>query len=289
MAASQKPDPIEPRGALPTKDRKRTYISFNSGGNDSIATLQFLALNDLATKGRVISLYTNTGWAADYWAERMFRVSQWCEARGIEHVELATKGFEQLVLDGDAGTIRFPNGMRKTCTERLKIIPAKRWMDKVDPDRQAICVLGIRRSESARRIHTPIFEPASVNHGGRALWKPLAEYDDDQRDALLASAGFDVLPHRSDECEVCIHANREDLRRVSDRGISRVRSLEGATGKVMFRPKAYAGAEGIDEVMRWAHSDRGQYRPPGTIVPAGDLFSEQVEELEGCDDGFCGV
>lgn len=256
----------------------RTYVCFNSGGNDSIATLEFMVLNGLPKWDRVVSLYTNTGWAADYWADRMAKVAAWCADRRIEHVEIATKGFERLVLDGDAGTIHFPNGMRKTCTERLKILPAKRWLNERDPEGEAICVLGVRRSESQRRSKTPIFEPLSINHGGRALWKPLAEYSDEQRDQLLHSAGFDVLPHRSDECEVCIHANRADLRRISPRGVERVRALEEATGKVMFRPKAYAGAVGIDEVMRWANSERGQYRP-----------GDGEEKIEGCEDDFCGL
>jgi 3'-phosphoadenosine 5'-phosphosulfate sulfotransferase (PAPS reductase)/FAD synthetase len=262
-----------------------TLICQNSGGNDSIATLQFMVLNDLPAKMRVISLYANTGWAADYWEERMHRLAGWCAQRGIEHVELATKGFEQLVLDGDAGTIRFPNGMRKTCTERLKIIPAKKWMEELDPERMAIVALGIRRDESKRRTNTPVFEPASVNHGGRMLWKPLAEYNEEQRDALLESAGWEPLPHRSDECEVCIHANRADLRRVSERGIARVRALEVATDKVMFRPKGYAGAVGIDEVMRWANSERGQFRPAVPMVGATD----EEEKIDGCEDDFCGV
>jgi 3'-phosphoadenosine 5'-phosphosulfate sulfotransferase (PAPS reductase)/FAD synthetase len=263
----------------------RTYICFNSGGNDSIATLEFMVLNELPATARVISLYTNTGWAADYWEDRMKRVAGWCGQRGIEHVELGTKGFEQLVLDGDAGTIRFPNGMRKTCTERLKILPAKKWMDMIDPDRTAICVLGVRRSESKRRVNTPIFEASSPNHGGRSLWKPLAEYGDEARDGLLVSAGFEPLPHRSDECEMCIHANRDDLRRMSDRAISRTRALEVATGKVMFRPKAYAGAVGIDEVMRWAHSERGKFKP---AVPMPDADDGETK-IEGCEDDFCGL
>lgn len=268
---------------------RRTYICFNSGGNDSIATLQLMVSAGLPETARVVSLYTNTGWAADYWRDRMSLVDDWCRARGIQHVELGTKGFERLVLDGDAGTIHFPNGMRKTCTERLKIIPAQKWMDKEDPHKLAICVLGVRRSESKRRMNTPIFEASSPNHGGRSLWKPLAEYNDGQRDSMLKAAGFDPLPHRSDECEVCIHANRADLRRISERGIERVRALEAATGKVMFRPKAYAGAVGIDEVMRWAHSERGEFRPAVPVPPNAIVFDDGEEKLGGCEDDFCGI
>lgn len=264
----------------------RTFVCFNSGGNDSLATLEFMVHNRPA-KARVISLYTNTGWYADYWPDRMRDVSDWCMARGIEHIELATKGFERLVLDGDAGTIRFPNGMRKTCTERLKIIPAQKWLDKIDPDGLAICVTGVRRSESKRRINAAVFEACSPYHGGRALWKPLAEYDDGQRDVLLKSAGWDVLPHRSDECEVCIHANRADVRRFSERGIERVRALETITGKVMFRPKAYAGAVGIDEVIRWGHSERGQFRP--AVAPPENAHEDGDDLNDPCDEGFCGV
>jgi len=61
----------------------RTYVCFNSGGNDSIATLQFMVLNELPKKYRLVSLYTNTGWAADYWADRMTKVAAWCAVRGL--------------------------------------------------------------------------------------------------------------------------------------------------------------------------------------------------------------
>jgi hypothetical protein len=63
---------------------------------------------------------------------------------------------------------------------------------------------------------------------------------------------------------------------VSDARAAEIEQLERDVGRVMFRPKAYAGAEGIREVLRWAHSDRGKFQP-------------QVDDEPDCDGGFCGI
>ena len=42
--------------------------------------------------------------------------------------------------------------------------------------------------------------------------------------------------------------------------------------RVMFRPYRHMGATGIREVVKWAHSSRGEYEPPS-----------------GCDSGMCGI
>jgi hypothetical protein len=103
----------------------------------------------------------------------------------------------------------------------------------------------------------------------------LVEFSDDDRNALIARTPFEMLPHRSLECSPCIFSSRADLRNVSETRIAEIEQLESDVGRVMFRPKAYAGADGVREVIRWAQSDRGKYKP-------------DVEEEPDCDSGFCG-
>lgn len=279
------------------------FYAFNSGGNDSIATLQYLVLEDLPAKAEVVSVYCNTGWAAPYWEERMVRVKGWCEQRGIRHVELNTLGFEQMVrIEGNArgdAPGRFPTGMQKFCTRKLKIFPSQRFLKEEDPEGHGVCVVGVRRAESERRKATPVFIPRSETHGWRSLWHPLAEHDDEARDWLVQEAGFEVLDHRSDECEPCIFSSRADLRRVTPEKVAVIRQLEKDADGLMFRPNAYAGARGIDEIMRWAWSERGQFKPKDPPPPP--TVEDQLRALEtsnqddgeevvqDCESDYCGL
>lgn len=137
-----------------------------------------------------------------------------------------------------------------------------------------MCVNGVRRAESLRRRDTPAFVPISDAHGGRPLWSPLAEFSTTDRDALIERAGFEVLPHRSEECSPCIFSSRADLRRMPESRVAEIEEVERELGVVMFRPKAYAGATGIREIVRWAAAEPRQYKAP--------------EEDADCDSGFCG-
>jgi hypothetical protein len=279
----------------------RTFAVFSSGGNDSIALLQLLhearTYSWPRNSARIIAVYSDTGWAAPYWAERIAKLEAWCAERDIEHVTITSKGFEDLVR-GEGNRLgeapgRFPTGKQKFCTRQLKILPAQEWLKAADPAGEFICVVGVRRAESERRKDTPVIVPFSEHHGWRQLWHPLAETDDADRDALLERAGWEPLPHRSDECEPCIFSARADLRRVGPEKVDLLRQMETDTGKTMFRPRAYAGAVGIDEVMRWAHSERGQFKPrevsPEEMFQDGGLADGGEEPEGGCESDWCGI
>lgn len=252
------------------------YVVFSSYGNDSIALLQLLREHRLPEQRTVAVVYSDTKWANGDWDERVVQASRWAESLGYFTARTEPElGFADLVRKRKI----FPRGRAQFCTSELKIVPAQRWLEAHDPERRAVCIVGVRRAESQRRAGTPPFVPISDAHGGRQLWHPLVEFSDESRDALVRRAGWDVLPHRSEEC-ACIFSNRSDLRRFSEDKIAEIRGLEqelAADGsRTMFRPKAYAGAKGIDEVIRWARSERGQYR------------ADQDDEPD-CDSGMCGV
>lgn len=249
------------------------FVVFSSYGNDSIALLQLLSEYRLPAQRRVSVLYSDTGWADPAWTSRVAEAEEWATSLGFQTHRTESLGFEALVRQRKI----FPRGQAQFCTSVLKILPAQRWLDDNDPDKQATCLNGVRRAESLRRRDTPIFVPISDAHGGRSLWSPLAEFSDEDRDALIVRTGFEPLPHRSMECSPCIFANRADLRKVSEERIDTIRTIESDLGgRTMYRPKAYAGAGGIDEVIKWAKSERGQYKAP--------------EEHEAdCDSGFCGA
>lgn len=244
--------------------------------------MQYMHEYGLAAQTYVV--YTNTGWAAPYWADRVTRGEVWGRSLGFDCIEIATKGFEA-ICRGESDGGRFPSGKMKFCTRKLKIEPAIQWLAQVDPDKHLICLVGKRRAESLARSRAPAVIPVSENHSGRFLWHPLIEFSDEARNEMVARTPLELLPHRSDECEPCIFSSRADLRRVGEDKVNTIRQMEKDSGRVLFRPKAYAGAVGIDEVMRWAWSDRGKFKPAATYVDEGD---DGDQDDGTCDTGMCG-
>lgn len=259
------------------------FVAFCSYGNDSVALLQLLHEYRLPQQRRVGVVYSETGWAAPGWGERVARGEEWATSLGFEVYRTASEGFPALVRRKKM----FPRGQAQFCTEELKIKPAQRWLAEHDPAGHAVCAVGVRRAESERRKNTPAFVPISDAHGGRSLWHPLVEFSDEDRDALIWRTPFEVLPHRSDECNPCIFSGRKDLRRVELDRWSDIAELERdiGPGRTMFRAKAYAGAQGASEMYKWAHSERGKYRAPQYEAPENDKFEDDEPD---CDSGFCG-
>jgi 3'-phosphoadenosine 5'-phosphosulfate sulfotransferase (PAPS reductase)/FAD synthetase len=248
------------------------FVLFTSWGNDSIAAAQLMHEYGLPRHRRCVALFSDTGWAEPAWLDRVAAAEAWAQSLGFATHRTQSVGFAELARKRKT----FPRGLMQFCTGELKIEPAKRWLEHHDPERIAVAVNGVRRAESQRRAQTPVFVPVSDSHGGRSLWSPLAEFSDEDRNALIARTPFELLPHRSLECSPCIFSSRADLRNVSEERVAEIEQLESEIGRVMFRPKAYAGAEGVREVIRWAQSDRGKYKPT-------------AEDEPDCDSGFCGV
>ena len=63
------------------------------------------------------------------------------------------------------------------------------------------------------------------------------------------------------------------MRRFAPADIAEIKDAEAEVGRNMFRPHRHMGAKGIEEVMRWAHSDRGKFVPE--------------PEPETCNSGWC--
>lgn len=254
------------------------YILHCSYGNDSVALLQYFIESDLASRSVVI--YSDTGWAVDWWPKRVDDLEEWALRKGFTCHQIRSNGMRETVMRNHC----FPNRMMRFCTSELKIMPATRFMDTIDPEKQSVVVVGVRREESTKRANWPEWVESSDRQGGRSLWSPLVRVLQAERDDMIRRAGFEPLPHRSRECFPCINANKGDLRDCTEAEISKVEQLEQALKvygesppRVMFNPNR-VGAVGIREIIRWAHSPRGKYRPEETPDPG----------TQGCDSGVCG-
>lgn len=231
------------------------------------------------TRDNVTVLFHDTGWARFDWLERVERCESWVHSLGFKTSRTASVGLESLVKARKG----WPRQGMQFCTVHLKILPAIEWLDKHDPDRRAMCLVGVRRAESANRASFPKFVKGenTANHSGRAVFAPMVDYSDAERDALIERAGFTVLPHRSMECSPCINSNKADLRQLTENEIQNIERIENELGftakgkpRTMFRPYRHMGATGIREVVKWAHSGHGEYDPS--------------EGAGNCDSGFCG-
>ncbi len=249
------------------------YVIFASYGNDTIAMIQWAVEKGLKN---VATLHNDTGWAAPWWQERVERCEAWVRTLGFAPHRTESIGMEALVK----GKLGWPRQGMQFCTDQLKLKPSLAWLDEVDPDGVVTCLVGVRREESTERAAFPQWTENSEIHGGRTLWAPLVNVAEAERDALLSRAGFEPLPHRSHECEICVNANKDDIKRASEFSVSRSERIEGELGftangkpRVMFRPAKHMGAVGIREIVKWAHSDRGKFKP----------------SRGGCDGGMCGT
>ena len=247
-----------------------------SWGNDSVALVQWLHEKYALGEHRVICVYADTGWAASDWPARVERGEALARSYGFEVARLHGGNFVELAMKKKS----WPRNGMQFCTEELKVKPLTAFHRAHDPDKEGICVAGIRRAESRARAQWPEDVPESPKHDGRDAWFPLVRVTDEERDALLHRAGFEVLAQRSRECFPCIHANRADLRLLPEARIAEIEQLEAAMGhteegkpRTLFRPYHHQGATGIRETIAWAWSERGQYDP--SYVP-------------GCDSGVCG-
>jgi hypothetical protein len=228
----------------------------------------------------VVVAYSDTQWADPSWAARVETATKWVESKGGRVVIIESEGFPNLVRRKKA----FPANGMGFCSYELKIKPAMEWMDRFDPEKKALCYVGVMRIESENRKDWPEIKHDSPNHGGRTLVSPLAAMTEAQRDGLLERAGFEVLPHRSKECSPCINATIRDIQQVDPKDLIKVINLEVEMGvgvrsgkpKFMFRPHRMAGAKGFAQVKDWADHGGGSYSP-------------DQEDLFGCSTSYCGI
>lgn len=246
------------------------FVIFVSYGNDSIALLQWAKEQELEG---VAVVFTDTGWAADGWMERVDLAEEWVRRNGFTPYRTSSIGFRQLARDKKG----IPTQQFQWCSFILKIEPGRRWLEENDPDCRAVCLIGVRREESPDRADFPEWLIKSANHGGRMMVAPFATFTADQRDALILRAGFEILPHRSRECR-CINSNHRDMQRFTDADWRAIAEVENEVGKTFFRPRRHMGAKGADQVREWANSPRGKYRPPEAMPDAVEPEDAPPEE-----------
>lgn len=276
---------------LGSSARTPRFVIFASYGNDSVALIQWAHEQGLED---VTVVYSDTGWAARFWDQRVRALETWVASLGFKTARTSSVGFRGLALAKKG----FPTQQYQWCSYILKIEPGERWLRENDPEGRAICLVGVRRDESQDRASFPMFLLRSASHGGRPMVAPMVEWTVEIRDVFIKRAGVEPLPHRSMECSPCVNSNKRDLQALGEEDVAKAEALEaelhetfGLTSKgkrrTFFRPQRHLGATGVREVVKWAHSKRGQYQPP----PGSETEFDDDEDLgaAGCEAGWCGT
>ena len=233
------------------------YIVTCSCGNDSIALVQYMHEKH---KGMFSVLYNDTGWARSDWPARVKAVADKCFNLGVAFYITKSIGMEAVVRKKKGWPM--PASKMQWCTQHLKEGPSNEFYEKHDPECDSIIVTGRRRAESQNRSSLPLHQPNSIKHGGRDVYNPLVNFEEQERDVYISRFGFDPLPHQSMECYPCVCANKQDLisMGLDEDRISLIEKIETDLGhtkygkpRTMFRPYRVGYAVGIRDVLNWAN------------------------------------
>lgn len=204
------------------------YIIHGNFGNHTIALMQWALEQNLSN---VFIISIETGWSASSWSARVKDGETLAKAYGFKIVRLFPNAdFTHLIQDRK----EFPSQKFQWCSIFLKGLTLLDWLDKEDPDFAATIIYGKRRVDSRRNWQLDEFIESCVHHGDRKVWYPLYKHTHEQFIHLINQTGLDVLPHRSLECDPCIHNSPADFARMDKKSIIRLKSLENEIGKPMF-------------------------------------------------------
>lgn len=244
--------------------KKIKYVVACSGGNDSIALIEFMIEYCKKRNEKFLVLYNDTGWAREDWPARISKIKDMLTEREIPFATTLSIGFEELVRSKKG--FPMPASNMQFCTASLKTGPTLGFLKSIDPDGDMIVVTGRRRAESNNRAGLAMREEETIVYKGRDVFNPLVEFDEEKRDVFIRKFGLEPLPHSSMECFPCVCSKKEDLvslLKYPER-IIEIQNIEVSMGhtregkpRTMFRPYRSGGGVGIQSVIKWASGGRG--------------------------------
>lgn len=113
------------------------YIVTCSGGNDSIALIQYMQENH---KSEYCVLYNDTGWARKDWPERIAKVAAMCFDLGVAFHITKSIGMEGVVRKNKGWPM--PASAMQWCTMHLKEKPSQEFYQKIDPTILSLTING---------------------------------------------------------------------------------------------------------------------------------------------------
>lgn len=217
------------------------YFIFGNIGDNTVALMRWA--HECALEN-VTVLNVDTGWAAECWAKRVAMGQRLARDYGfsVQTLQPPQSFPEQIAQRGAFPSVKF-----QWCAGFVKGLAFLNWADIEDPQCQATVLMGSRRADSRARFALPEFEHDNEHFGGRTVWYPLFDTDDQQRDQLIAKTGCAQLNHRSLECHPCVFNSPAELVLLSDHDNARIAQLHRQLEKpIIQQQSAVAGMERFD-------------------------------------------
>lgn len=148
----------------------------------------------------------------------------------------------------------FPSGVRRYCTQELKVRPMARYVDSLDFE--VVNAVGVRAEESAARADLPEWETGGWIDA--ETWRPLIRWTVEdvvsihQRHGVIPNRGYFEGASRVG-CWPCIRSNKAELRRLVQSDQTRIRliaDLESDVERLAEARMAKRGTKLEDEGLR---------------------------------------
>lgn len=268
---------VIPEGLKPNQE----LIVLVSGGKDSTAMAAWV-LHEAKLPNRVILLFCDTGHenpitlaylddlAKNYWKREVVTLKP-----KMTFIELAEK--KQI----------FPSPTKRFCTEHLKVLPLREWIDKQLDEgglEDPVVLQGVRAQESLKRSKLDPWTAGTLHDAYDAdIWRPILDWNVEEVFAIHDRYGIPPNPLykmgvgrvgcwpcimvRKSELKQCFETDPELLDRLRgyEERVAAASARNGASffgpGKVPkdFHDKVFVNPEGkrftypsIDAVYRWA-------------------------------------
>lgn len=174
---------------------------------------------------------------------------------------------------------RAPSIKAQFCTEKLKLLPIREWMQNVRGDKEIYNYIGIRAGESARRAKMP--ERNFSDYFDCWEIRPLLRWSEKDVFDYLESKGVPPNPlygagFTRVGCFPCIHSRKSELALLPDWAWEKLAEWEKRVGRSWFPPGLVPGVwiPTIEQAREWSKTSHGGRQ--------FDMFAADEKDIPSC-------
>lgn len=269
-----------------------------SGGKDSTALLLWMVHESGIPRDKIICSFCDT----QNEAQETYNQIRLLSEKVLPVIWLQTEGFIQLAKRKG----RFPSTKARFCTQELKLLPTKKFIEELSNKYDEIIpVSGVRRNESFARSQLSEWGNPLESYFGLQEWRPLIDWQIE--DILTIHEKYNIplnplygMGAKRVGCFPCINSSKQELRILAKSFPQRIdeirtwenefKNLNGIStffprSKVPFhfRSKTITTKNGepvkvctIDDVVKWAKTG---WRGHGESADTNSLFQFELDHM----------
>ena len=212
---------------------KTIYVISISGGKDSKATLivSLPLLLKVVKPSQIKVVFCDTGWEKDETMQEIESIKTKLQEFDIEFLTLKNPKYPNGMIDLLIEKKAFPTRMVKTCTERLKMIPAVNYYkDLHKKGFEVIVLVGKRRDESDSRADIKDVEIQENKNWSFKIYHPIADWTEtDVYSCLDETWGIPLIYFKGANrsgCDECFQATLKAISQMSEDKIQQMEKVE---------------------------------------------------------------